>query len=142
VTGLRFPLRLERRFRLLLLPFGARPGNSYVSLDGDQLAVRFGFFGLELALSQVGSWEIGGPYRWWMALGVRSTPTVPEISFAGSDHGAVVLHLREPIRRWLWKRNLRDVYLAVDDLAALAAELARRGIAGPPVATQAGSDQG
>lgn len=130
MAAVRYPIRLERRFRLLLLPFGALRRNSHVALEGDELKVRFGFFSLRARLSQVERWEIGGSYRWWTALGVRGTPTVPEISFAGSDHGAVVLHLRQPIRRWWWKRNLREIYLAVDDLEGFAAELERRGVPG------------
>jgi hypothetical protein len=123
-----FPIRLQRRFRIPLLLWGVLRRNSYVTLDENALSIRFGLFRLRVNLADVERWEIGGPYRWWMALGVRGTPGVPEISFAGSAHGAVVLLMRQPIPRWTWKRNLRRIYVAADDLEGLAGELERRGI--------------
>jgi hypothetical protein len=57
----------------------------------------------------------------------------PEISFGGSAHGGVMLVLRRPIARWRWKRNLREVYVTLDDLDGFAAELEHRGIPGTDV---------
>lgn len=94
---------------------------------------RFGFFSLRFAIGAIDRWEIQGPYRWWSALGVRGTPGRPEITFGGSAHGGVAIFLRDPIARWWWIRNLREIYLTVEDLEGLAAELERRGIRGTDV---------
>lgn len=113
--------------------FGVLRRNAYVELADDTLFARFGFFSLRARLSAVDRWEVQGPYRWWSALGVRGTPGEPEITFGGSAHGGVALFLRDPIPRWLWIRNLRQLYFTVDDPAGLAAELVRRGIPGEDV---------
>ncbi|CAN5559785.1 hypothetical protein BH23CHL7_BH23CHL7_11250 [soil metagenome] len=83
-----------------------------------------------MPLGSIDRWEIQGPYRWWSALGVRGMPGRPEITFGGSAHGGVAIFLRDPIPRWWWIRDLREIYLTVDDLEGLATELERRGIPG------------
>jgi hypothetical protein len=129
-----FSIRLERRFRIPLLAFGVvGRRNAYARLDGGELLARFGFFTLRTAIDNVERWEIQAPYRWWMAVGVRGTPGKPEITFGGSAHGGVMLLLHRPITRWWWKRNLRELYLTLDDPDGFSAELARRGIPGTDV---------
>jgi hypothetical protein len=87
-------------------------------------------------IDSIERWEIQGPYRWWSALGIRGTLGRPEITFGGSAHGGVALFLRDPIPHWWWIRNLREIYLTVDELEGLAAELERRGIPGSDVRAQ------
>ena len=53
------------------------------------------------------------------------------MSFCGSAHGAVRMDLKERVR---WGPiNVPAVWAGADDLDGLAAELARRGIAGEDV---------
>jgi len=131
---LRFPIRLDPLFRLPLLAWGViGRRNAYVALVDDELVARFGFFSLRTPLANVASWQVSGPYRWWRAIGVRGTLGKPEITFGGSAHGGIALHLREPISRWWWIRPLAVLYVTLDDLAGFAAELAARGIGGTDV---------
>lgn len=124
-----FPLRLGPRQRWLLLPWGVRPGNAWVRLDDELLVARFGFASLRTPLANIVRWEIGGPYRWFTALGVRRSIRGGDVSFGSSTHGGVRLDFREPVRfaRFLHPPAL---YLTADDLAGFAAELERRGIPG------------
>jgi hypothetical protein len=123
-----FPIRLQRACWPILLLFGVRPGAASVRIDGDRLVARFGFFGATTPLANIARWDITGPYRWWMAIGVRATIGKPELTFGGSAHGGVCLHLREPVR--ISRLGVRDLYLTVDDLEGLGAALAARGIPG------------
>ncbi len=132
MTTATYPLRLGPRQRWLLLPFGVRPGNAWVRLEDHRLVARFGFFRFQTPLDNVVRWEISGPYRWFMALGVRRSVRGGDVTFGSSTHGGVRLDFREPVRfaRFLKPRAL---YLTVDDLDGFAAELARREIPGADV---------
>ncbi len=129
----RFPIRLQRGLRPILFLFGARSANSYVALDDERIVARFGFFGTETPLSNVAGWDITGPYRWWRAAGVRASAGSPELTFGGSAHGGLCLHLRQPVR--ISRLGVRDLYVTVDDLAGLGAALAARGIPGEDLRT-------
>jgi hypothetical protein len=128
-----FPIRLQRNLRPILILFGARSANSFVRLSEDRIVARFGFFGTETPVANVERWDITGPYRWWRAAGVRASPGQPELTFGGSAHGGVCLHLREPVR--ISRLGVRDLYLTVDDLEGLGAALAARGIPGKDLRT-------
>jgi hypothetical protein len=123
-----FPIRLQRNLRPILTLCGARSANSYVRLEDDRVVAHFGFFGTETPLANVEHWDITGPYRWWRAAGVRASAGKPELTFGGSAHGGVCLHLREPVR--ISRLGVRDLYLTVDDLEGLGAALIARGIPG------------
>jgi len=129
MTTATYPLRLGPRQRWLLLPFGVRPGNAWARLEDDRLVARFGFFRFQTPLDNVVRWEISGPYRWLMALGVRRSVRGGDVTFGSSTHGGVRLDFREPVR---FARLLEPpaLYLTVEDLEGFAAELSRRGIPG------------
>jgi hypothetical protein len=124
-----FPIRLERRLWPILLLFGVRPGAAFVRLDGDRVVARFGFFRAETPLANIERWDITGPYRWWRAVGVRSSPGMSDLTFGGSAHGGVCLYLRAPMRVARFFR-VREFYVTVDDLKGLAQALSARGIPG------------
>jgi len=123
-----FPIRLQRPALPILLLFGVVPGNAWVQLLPGRVLARFGFFSAAIGLDDVERWTISGPYRWWRAIGLRGSPGRPELTFGGSTHGAVCLHLRRPVS--IARRDVRELYLTVDDLEGFAAELSARGIAG------------
>jgi hypothetical protein len=112
----------------ILVLFGVLPGRAFVSLHGDRLLARFGFFTAHIYLPNVERWTISGPYRWWRAAGVRATLGRAELTFGGSTHGGLCLFLREPVR--IAGMAVRELYLTVDDLEGLATELSARGIPG------------
>lgn len=128
-----FPIRLHRWFWPILLPFGVRPGAAWVRLEGGRVLVRFGFFRAETPLANIRSWDVTGPYQWWRAWGVRASVGKPELTFGGSAHGGVCLHLREPVR--IARLDVRDLYFTVDDLEGLGRALADRGIPGRDLRT-------
>jgi hypothetical protein len=123
-----FPIRCQRALWPILVLFGVLPGRAFVALGADRLFARFGFFKADVALRNVERWTISGPYRWWRAAGVRATLGHAELTFGGSTHGGLCLFLREPVR--IAGMALRELYLTVDDLEGLGAELSARGIPG------------
>ncbi len=129
---MRYPIRVDRRFRWLLLFFGVRERNAYVDIDGDELIARFGFYGVRTPISNIARWEISGPYRSLMALGVRTSIRHRDVTFGGSAHGGVRVDFHNP-PRWFGVFHPPAFYFTLDDLQGFAAELTRRGMPGRDV---------
>lgn len=127
-----YPIRIDRRFRWLLLLFGVRERNAYVSIDGDELIARFGFYGIRTPISNIERWELSGPYRALTALGVRTSVRHGDVTFGGSAHGGVRVDFRDP-PRWFGVFHPPAFYFTLDDLEGFAAELTRRGIPGKDI---------
>jgi hypothetical protein len=132
-TVARFPIRLGRRSRPLLLLFGVREGNADVTLEGGVFLARFGFYRLRTPIANIARWRIEGPFRWITAIGVRRSVRGGDVTYGGSHHGGVRVDFRERVP---WLRGLLRtpaLYVTVGDLEGLAAELARLGIPGDDV---------
>jgi hypothetical protein len=127
VAQIRFPIRIGRRSRGFVRLWTARPETSYVDVN-DELDVRFGRFRLRTPIANIASWRIEGPFRWITAIGLRRSVRHADVSFAGSPHGGVRMDFKERVP-WGFLR-VPAIYVGVDDLDGLAAELARRGISG------------
>jgi hypothetical protein len=128
MTAARFPIRLGPRSRpLLRLLFGVRADNAYVDLD-DDVDARFGRFRVRTPVANVASWRIEGPWRWITAIGVRRSVRHGDLTFGGNHAGGVRIDFRERVRSSpFW---IPALYVTVEDLDGLAAELATRGIPG------------
>jgi hypothetical protein len=113
----------------VLWPFGVRAGHRQVTLSGDRLEVRFGWFGATIEVADIERWDITGPYRWYRAIGVRHTVFSHDISFCGDASGAIRLWLRTP-RRVSFVRTVTEVYLGLEDPLRLGTWLAERGVPG------------
>jgi hypothetical protein len=127
----RFPIRIGARSRAFLRLWTARPETAYVDLDDRPdavLDVRFGRFRLRTPVTNLESWRIEGPFRWITAIGVRRSIRHGDVSFAGSPHGGVRVDFKQPVP-WGFMR-VPAIYVGVDDLEGLSAELTRRGIDG------------
>ena len=127
----RFPIRIGRRSVRVVRLWTATPDTSYVDVEegaGASLDVRFGRFRLRTPVANLASWRIEGPFRWIGAIGVRRSFRHGDVSFAGSPHGGVRIDFRERVPWGILR--VPAIYVGVDDLEGLAAELTRRGIAG------------
>jgi hypothetical protein len=123
----RFPIRLGRRSRLVLLLFGVRAHNAYVDL-GDELDARFGFFRVHTPIENLASWRIEGPWRWITAIGVRRSIRGRDATFGGTHLGGVRLDLREPVRAM--RMSIPTLYVTVEDLEGFAQALSALGLPG------------
>jgi hypothetical protein len=133
VAPQRFPIRIGPRTRGVVRLWSARPESAYVDLD-DELEVHFGRFVLRTPVANIASWRIEGPFRWITAIGVRRSFRGGDVSFAGSPHGGVRIDFKQGIPWGLL--HVPAIYVGVDDLERLAAELARRGITGSDARTR------
>ena len=129
-----FPIPLGRRSRpLLRLLFGVRPDRAWVDVN-DELVARFGWYEMRTPMTNIARWRIEGPFRWITAIGVRMSVRHGDFTFGGDPHGGVRIDFREPIR---WKIfRVPALYVTVESLSALAAELDSRGIPGEDARTE------
>ncbi|SRR6266508_3440497 len=123
----RFPIRVGRRSRPLLLLFGVRGGNAYVDLDGE-LDARFGFFSVRTPVSNIASWRIEGPWLWITAIGVRASIRHRDLTFGGTNRGGVRIDFKERVRFGFY--GIPALYVTVDDLEGLTLALVEHGISG------------
>lgn len=132
----RFPIRVGRRSRLVLVLFGVRPGNAFVDLGpaAGELDARFGFYRLTTPVANLASWRIEGPWRWITAIGVRFSIRGHDLTFGGTNRGGVRVDFRQPVRKW--GIGIPALYLTVDDLEGFAAALAAVGVTGSDARTR------
>jgi hypothetical protein len=127
----RFPIRIDRRSWPILVPWGVwSQRRAEVAFEGDEVVIRFGWFGARIAVADIERWDRDGPYKWIRAIAVRHTLFKSDVSYLGSDQPAVRLWLRSQ-RRIYWVTHADLVYVGVEDLEGFGAELTRRGIPGP-----------
>ena len=135
MAAIRFPIRVGRRSRpFLRVVFGVRPDDSWIELgDGpdDPLRVQFGWWPFRTTMGNAVHWQIEGPWLWLTAIVIRMSIRHRDLTFGGSHYGGVRIDFRTPVR-WLVFR-IPAIYVPADDLEALAAELARRGLPGADV---------
>jgi hypothetical protein len=122
----RFALRIERRWRVLLLLWAVTPSRAWVEVDDRELRARYGWWKLSTPLSNIASYSTSGPYRWWRAIGLRQSIPDLGLTFGTSTHGGVTVLFREKVRLFLVGHP--DLTVTVDDLEGLARALAGRGV--------------
>jgi hypothetical protein len=124
----RWPIRLGRKSKPVLLLFGARESNSYVDLD-EQLEAHFGLYRISTPVANIARWRIEGPWSWFTAIGVRRGIRDGVASFGGNHVESVRLDFKDRVR---WLRVLRTpaLYVTVTDLESFTQALAARGIPG------------
>jgi hypothetical protein len=132
-----FPIRIDGRSWPILVPWGVwSQRRAEVAFEGEEVVIRFGWFGARIAVADIERWDLDGPYRWIRSIAVRHTLFKNDVSYMGSDQPAIRLWLRTP-RHLYWVRRAQLVYVGVEDLDGFGAELSRRGVPGPgsPAAT-------
>ena len=130
----RFPFRVERSWRPLLLLWGIRPDRASVELTDDgRMVARFGPWHVATPISNLVHHEITGPYRWWRAIGVRRSVRHGDGSFCSTSRRGVLVTFRERVR---FARVFRIPALTVTvaDIAGFSSALERRGVPGAKAA--------
>lgn len=126
----RFPIRIGRRSRPVLLLFGVRDDNAYVDID-THLDAHFGRFRMRTPLANISRWRLEGPWLWLTAIGVRMGIRRGDITFGGTHRGGVRLDFREPVP---WgRRRAPTLYVTIEDLEGFGAALTARGISGEDI---------
>ncbi|SBT42261.1 hypothetical protein [Micromonospora auratinigra] len=93
----RFPFRFDPAFRLPLALLGVTPETARVELGPDELVVRFGPWRLRTARDNLTGAELGGPYRWWRAIGPHLSLADCGATFGSSVAAGVCLRFATPV---------------------------------------------
>lgn len=104
------------------------PSNAEVQIADGEFDARFGRARLRTPISNILGWSIEGPFRWITAIGIRRSVRHRDVTFGGSTHGGVRVDFREDVPWSLFE--VPALYLTVDDLEGMAAELTRLGVPG------------
>ena len=126
-TARRFPFRLGRRTRFVLVSSESCPGTP-TSLSVTPWTRISDSSGSRTPSSNLVSWRIEGPWRWITAVGVRLSWRQHDLTFGGTNEGGIRLDLREPVA---WHgRQIDALYITVEDVADFTAALSERGLPG------------
>jgi hypothetical protein len=99
-SSARFPFRFDRMHRLLGLPFGITPGNSYVEVDPveSRLVARFGPWRVATGLANVEQASVTGPYSAPKTVGPAHLSVSDRgLTFATNDARGVCIGFRAPV---------------------------------------------
>ncbi|MCS7475607.1 hypothetical protein ACFFQW_26980 [Umezawaea endophytica] len=95
---MRFEFAFDRNPEVGLRLAGITRRNSAVVVDEQWFTARFGPWTVRTPLTNVVSASVGGPYRWWTAVGVRMSVSDRGLTFGSSTRSGVCLTFREPVR--------------------------------------------
>ncbi|MEJ7629889.1 MAG: hypothetical protein WKF54_09895 [Nocardioidaceae bacterium] len=122
-----FSFEDQPRYRPLLLPFGVTPGRANVTVDDQDVHVRFGPWRVEISRGNILEATLTGPFHWWKALGIRRSLVDGGITFGTATAAGVCLRLRERVSvrigRFTVPLRHPGVTVTVADPEALAAVL-------------------
>ncbi|MFI7426287.1 hypothetical protein ACIBPB_04825 [Micromonospora sp. NPDC049836] len=96
-TVRRFAFRFDRPFRLPLALLGVRPDTARVEVGPDEVTVRFGPWRLRTPRANVTGAELGGPYRWWRAIGPHLSLADGGATFGSSVTAGLCLRFATPV---------------------------------------------
>ena len=118
----RFPIKRSPWWRPLLFLFGATAARSYLEVDRERLVARFSWYRLELTRAQIVAVE-PGRWPWWGGIGWRMSRG--RLGLIGATAPVLCVRLASPHRTRLLgiPLNLRELYVSVDDPAAVRAAL-------------------
>jgi hypothetical protein len=119
-----FPYAVDPRYLPLLLPFGLKRKRDGVTLAEDgSLVATLGFFSLRTTLDNVTGAHVTRGYRWWTAVGVRSSMADDGLTFGTNHRAGVCIHFGEKVPSRLSKSGHSALTVTVDDLEGLEAAL-------------------
>lgn len=110
-----FAITRSKWVRPLLWVMGATAGRSYVTVDGQRLHARFGYYSLDVPLDHVTAAERSS-WSLWSGIGIR-TNLSNSIALVGSTDNVVRLRVQPPLRATVLKIPIQmtELYLSIDE---------------------------
>ncbi|MFC0006533.1 hypothetical protein [Micromonospora siamensis] len=93
----RSAFRFDPAFRVPLALLGVRPETSWVLVDDEALEIRFGPWRLRTPRDNVAGAQVGGPYRWWRAVGPHLSLADRGVTFGTGTVAGVCVRFVTPV---------------------------------------------
>ena len=125
----RFPFAFAGAYGAPARAFGTVPRNCWVELGDQEMAARFGLWGLRAPYANIAAVEITGPYAFWKTAGpARLGVTDRGLTFATNGERGVLITFRRPVRSSGPTFLLRhpELTVTVADVEGLARDLRAR----------------
>lgn len=115
---------IDPKFLPLLVLFGLRSRSQGVTLESDgQFVVTFGWFTVATSLANVDGAHITTDYRWWTAIGARTSFVDDGLSFGTNTRCGVCVHFKERVPSRLSRKGHSALTVTVADAEGLVAAL-------------------
>ncbi len=119
-----FTYEVDYRFAALWAPFGLRPWKDGITVTDDQRFVAtFGLLKLRTTLDNIDGAHITRHYRWWTAIGARSSFVDDGLTFSTNREAGVCVHFRDRVRSPLRTKGHSALTVTVGDLDGLVQAL-------------------
>jgi hypothetical protein len=119
-----FPYAIDHVYLPVVLPFGLRRKRDGVTLGDDgSFVATFGFFAVTTSLDNITGAHITRDYRWWTAVGVRSSMADDGLTFGTNRRAGVCIHFAEKVPSRLSKKGHSALTVTVEDLEGLTTAL-------------------
>jgi len=120
----RFPYAVDLKFAPLWLPFGIRLSKDGVTITDDGLfRATFGFLRVDTSLDNVTGAHVTTGYRWWTAIGARSSFVDDGLSFGTNTKAGVCVHFGQKVSSPLSRKGHSALTVTVADLDGLVKAL-------------------
>jgi len=115
--------KFDRRLAGAAAAFGITPRRAHVDVGPDDFVVRFGWWSVHTALSNIEHVDVTGPYHWLKVIGPPHVSLADRgVTFATNTGRGVCIRFREPVTALLPGGLLRHpaITVTVDDVDGLA----------------------
>lgn len=121
----KYPYAVDPKFIPILLLFGLRPRTQGVALDAEEevFSATFGWFRFSTPLSNIDGAHITRDYRWWTAVGARTSLVDDGLSFGTNSNAGVCVHFKEKVPSVFSRKGHSALTVTVDDLEGLVEAL-------------------
>jgi hypothetical protein len=111
---------IDKKFLPVLVPFGLRSKRDGVRVSEDgPLSATFGWLRIETTVSNVDGAHITRGYRWWTAIGPRTSFADDGLSFGTNSKAGVCIHFKEKVPSALRRKGHSAITVTVADLEGL-----------------------
>jgi hypothetical protein len=111
---------IDKKFLPVLMLFGLRPKRDGVRLDEDgRLSATLGWLRLETTLTNVDEAHITSDYRWWTAVGARTSFVDDGLSFGTNYKAGVCIHFKAKVPSALSRKGHSALTVTVANLEGL-----------------------
>jgi hypothetical protein len=119
-----FKYEVDKKFIPLWAPLGLRPSKDGVTITDDgRFVATFGFERMETPLTNIDGAHITRGYRWWTAVGIRTSFADDGLTFGTNRNGGVCVHFRDKVPSRVRRKGHSALTVTVADLEGLTSAL-------------------